>query len=238
MGTCLRRSASQMIRWIALAFLSLVLLSCSGPAPTTMPAPTATATAIELRVFTARDPLAGQALEIAANGFAGLHPEARTTILYAEADPVAQLKALAAGSTAPDVIWMAGAQVQSLASAGLLMDMQDLARLDRNVDPRNPEGCSCVRPPPPFRLTNITSEALSASRSITGSGLYMIPALITGTLSGPPLVAGFGIAASTRQIEVAWAFVRYMATADGQAAIVARKLGRPVLRSLADRPDH
>ena len=223
------------------ALMGWALVACAGagvapePAPLKAASQTPVMPPVELHALVTSDPVAERLLSVAIRGFVGRHPDAEIKVDTVEGDPVPRLKALAAQGALPDVIWATDAELEALVGAGLLMDVQDLARLDRNVDPNAFDpGCDCQRPPAPFRLENITSQALAASRVSGRPGLYMIPALqIDRPAPEKPSFGGFAIAASTSRLEMAWAFVRYLATEDAQRAVLKTYPEATVLRSLS-----
>ncbi len=186
-------------------------------------------------MLASRDPDAEHLLSAAIRGFVGRHPDADIQVDYFEEDPVPSLKSLAAQGTPPDVIWATNDRLEALVGAGALMNLQDLARNNRDFDPSTFDpGCDCQRPPAPFRLENITSQALAASRVAGRTGLYMIPGVrLDRTNQATPSFGGFALAASTSRPETAWAFVRYLATEDAQRAVLKTYPGATVLRSLS-----
>jgi ABC-type glycerol-3-phosphate transport system substrate-binding protein len=212
----------------------MVMAACAAAGGVQAPTAPATALAatpepVKLVVLLPDDAAARRVFELAARDFAGRHPGAEISAQTAAPDLVADLRRRAGAGELPDLAWVASSQLDALVRAGLLRDLQDVARLDRNLDPSAPAfGCDCQRPPAPFRLDNIASPALAGAR-VGGLGLYLVPALLGS--GEPPQVAGFAILSATERFEAAWPFARFLATDDGQRPVVAEKLGATVLRA-------
>ena len=227
---------------ICLVVIAALITSCSAvaPSPTAAPAePTSAPTPepVLLRVLVPRDDAAEQILHIAVQAFTGRNPGAHVEAETADSDLAGQIARMSSQGRLPDLVWLTGATIEALAPSGLLLDLQDIATLDKNVDPNAPViGCDCQRPPPPFRLQNITGEGLAASRPEDTTQLLMIPAMIGTGPKGQPVVFGFGITKDTPNLSAAWQFVRYLATEEGQRLIVDHEIGRTVLRALSEAP--
>jgi ABC-type glycerol-3-phosphate transport system substrate-binding protein len=210
--------------------LALALAACAAA---TAPQPVSTASAaapatIRLDVLLPDDPAARRMFDLTARDYIGRRPGAEVRAVTAGPDLAADLRRQAAADQSPDLVWVTAGQLEALVRAGLLADLQEVARLDRDLDPNAPAiGCDCQRPPPPFRLDNIAGPALSGAR-VGGRGLYFVPALIG--LGDPPEAAGFAILSATPRFETAWAFARFAATEDGQRLVIEEKLGATVLR--------
>jgi ABC-type glycerol-3-phosphate transport system substrate-binding protein len=215
--------------WGALAVAMAACAAAGGAQAPIAPAPAATPESVKLVVLLPDDAAAKRVFELAEGDFASRHPGAEISAQTAAPDLVADLRRRADAGELPDLAWVDSSQLDALVRAGLLRDLQDVARLDRNLDPSAPAfGCDCQRPPAPFRLDNIASQALAGAR-VGGLGLYLIPALIGP--GEPPQVAGFAILSATARFESAWPFARFLATDDGQRPVVAEKLGATVLRA-------
>ncbi len=218
----------RVVRAVCLAGLAALGVSCAGEVA---PIATPSSTPISLTILVPRSSSAGQALEIGVRDFTARNPGARVRVEVVDGDIAEQLARRATEGRLPDMVWMSRATLERSAPTGLLLDLQTLATLDKNVDPNAPViGCACEGPPPPFRLQNITADALAASRAPGGFELLMIPVLTDAAAA--PAVQGLGIISGTPNLAAAWQFVRYLATEDGQRRIVDDGIGATVLRTL------
>ncbi len=149
--------------WPARAAFSLLLAgtaACSALAPTPPPSPTP-AEPLVLQVLTIDTPPISQVYDILTQAFARLHPEVTIIKVPLTTDPAQQIASLAQTNNVPDVIWTIDALTPSFVDAGLLLNMNELASVDRT-----------------FKRDDINPDALAAGNGQEKQGLYMIPAVM------------------------------------------------------------
>lgn len=138
--------------------LALTVSACGGEPPT--PPPTATPVEKQtLRIYTYDVFPMRNVLDIVSKAFEQSHPNVRILLEPITDDPARQLAALAAAGKVPDVVWTIDALTPSLVEAGLLLDMRELANVERD-----------------WRVSDIMPGALSSGNVPNNPGLYMIPA--------------------------------------------------------------
>jgi multiple sugar transport system substrate-binding protein len=145
-----------------LCLLAVVLATAA--CNTAPPTPSATPTASEpliLQVFTYDSAPISQVLNLVTTSFKKMHPEVTVKTVAITGDPTQQLVGLAKSTNPPDVIWTIDAVTPSLIDAGLLLDMNELASIDRT-----------------FKRDDINPAALSAGNGQNNHGLYMLPAVM------------------------------------------------------------
>ena len=142
------------------AFTVLVTVACSMTPAT--PPPTATpAEPVELRIYTFDVPPIRDVVDIAVKAFKDSHPGVDVKLVPIAGDPTQEIASMAASNSMPDVIWTIDAMTPSLVDAGLLLDMREMANIDRA-----------------FKLDDINPDALSAGNVPNDPGLFMIPAVL------------------------------------------------------------
>ncbi len=143
----------------ALAAFGLLVTACglgAPPEPTPVPTPSEPQ---ELRVYALDGFPIRQVLDILINDFKKKHPEYTVKVEGIRDDPVQELTAMAGSNTLPDVVFTIDSMTQSLIDAGVLLDMRELANVDKS-----------------FAADDIDPAALSAVSATDRAGLFAIPA--------------------------------------------------------------
>ncbi len=157
-----KAQSCRITRWHFVLPLCLVIsLSACTLIPLTPLATSTDIAPVTLRVYTFRQPLINQVLNIVTKAYKVKHPEVTVHIEQATDDPATQLAAMTATQSLPDIIWTIDALTPSLADAGLLLDLREIANLDPN-----------------FKLDNINPSALAQGNVANQPGLYMIPVVM------------------------------------------------------------
>ncbi|HEY3291477.1 MAG TPA: extracellular solute-binding protein [Anaerolineae bacterium] len=147
-------------RRLCLIITALAAVACTSAPPT--PVPTATSsTPVTLRVFTYDAPPISQVLNLMTENFKKAHPEVVVKTVPIDSDPAQQLAGLMQSTDPPDIVWTIDAVTPSLIDAKLLLDMNELASIDRT-----------------FSAADINPAALAAGNGAGTSGLFMLPAVM------------------------------------------------------------
>ena len=154
------RLSRSFCRRLCVFAVILATAACNTAPPTPPPSPTASEP-LTLQVFTYDSAPISQVLNLMIAAFKKVHPEVTVQTVPITGDPAQQLAGLAKSTNPPDVIWTVDAVTPSLIDAGLLLDLNELASIDRT-----------------FKRDDINPVALAAGNGQNNHGLYMLPAVM------------------------------------------------------------
>ena len=140
--------------------LALLLSACASepatPAPSPMPIEKQT-----LHVLTLEDSPIRSVLSIVIKAFEQSHPNVKVVREPITGDPAQQIATMATQNNLPDVVFTIDALTPSLVEANLLLDMRELASMERNIN-----------------LDSFMPRAIAQGNIQNNPGLFMIPAAL------------------------------------------------------------